>query len=628
MSSFDDFLTSTSTAVKAPTKTGGFDDYLNGGKGTPVIASPSASVSDKVMPTAAPIKNPPSKSPFNPNTPGNAEFNTQLNQRSQGSVKSFFSGLLNTFSAQNIKQTASNPLELTKPAPLEFKVGAGLDTKGQQNAKAQIIKEQQLGAQPVPQSPTNMDLGQEAKNLARLPLRAVAETTMSLLSKQNSTGGYTEPNQQETVTQSPFVRFLLGDETLKPLGQQAVEIEQQLKDSGFGKASTPLAILGVAGNTALALQPLTGGLNSLAEDALKSLAKDASTNDITITTQDIQQIIKGQKVEATKFAAVKQAIIEHPDLVPKDLNAPFAHEQLSPESKPFAHETLNAPFAHEPSVEPKTASEPTITPKTSVISYIDKNGEKVYTKLSPQELTLAQDEVKNIPIAKGGSQIHLDAVTPQQQVTGREISRAEFTAGHPQAQEVFNNIKPIETVVSKPTVEGETPSKIATSIEQKAVEQKLTQGFEGVAGYDKITIKDQAERATKLMSDPEKAMSVVRGESPLPDGLKGTALITAAEEHIARTGDVRMAYELANSPLVSETSAAAQELRLAAEREPDSLTAKLQEIKKAREEVATKKVGSIKKATSKITDDIRGEIKKVSAKPKDWASFIDQLKCT
>ena len=82
--------------------------------------------------------------------------------------------------------------------------------------------------------------------------------------------------------------------------------------------------------------------------------------------------------------------------------------------------------------------------------------------------------------------------------------------------------------------EAKTPSKIATSIEQKAIEQKLTQGFDGIAGYDKITIKDQAEKAAKVMENPDEALNIIRGDKPLPDGLRGTALITAAEEYIRK----------------------------------------------------------------------------------------------
>ena len=83
-----------------------------------------------------------------------------------------------------------------------------------------------------------------------------------------------------------------------------------------------------------------------------------------------------------------------------------------------------------------------------------------------------------------------------------------------------------------------------------------------------------------MLLNIEKSRAIIRGEIELPKGLKGTSAIIAMEEYLKKNPNAEMAYELANSPLVSETSAAAQELRIAAEREPDSFTAKIQELKR------------------------------------------------
>lgn len=171
-------------------------------------------------------------------------------------------------------------------------------------------------------------------------------------------------------------------------------------------------------------------------------------------------------------------------------------------------------------------------------------------------------------------------------------------------------------------------SKIGQSIEAKAVEAKLTNGFAGTAGYDKITIADQAEKATNLVNgDIDAARAVIRGDKPLPDGLRGTALITAMEDYIKKNPDADMAYELANSPLVSATSEAAQELRLAAERTPDSATAKLQELRQAQEKQAGgKKQIAARKAAVK---EALPEANKVLL-PKEelsWDRFLEAIKC-
>lgn len=174
---------------------------------------------------------------------------------------------------------------------------------------------------------------------------------------------------------------------------------------------------------------------------------------------------------------------------------------------------------------------------------------------------------------------------------------------------------------------GDTPSKIAKSIESKSIEQGLTKGYGNLAGYDKITIKDQAEKAAQLFTDTNKALRVIKGEDPLPDGLRGTSVITAAEEHIKKTGDAKMAYELANSPLASETSAAAQELRLAAEREPDGIVANLKRIRETRESFIKKKYGSVSKAKAKVKAVIKNEVRKTTPKIQDWGDFIESIKC-
>lgn len=183
-------------------------------------------------------------------------------------------------------------------------------------------------------------------------------------------------------------------------------------------------------------------------------------------------------------------------------------------------------------------------------------------------------------------------------------------------------VKPIKKV--EPV--KKTPSKIALSIEQKAIEQGLTDKFADLAGFERINIKDQARRASELMKDEEKTLNVIRGIEPLPKGLKGTALIVAMEERIKKTGDAKLALELANSPLVAETSVAAQELRLAAEREPDSLTAKLIDLRETRKKAVEKKRKKTEKqAVKEETAKIDKQVKKVDKSA--WSKFLQEIEC-
>jgi hypothetical protein len=192
------------------------------------------------------------------------------------------------------------------------------------------------------------------------------------------------------------------------------------------------------------------------------------------------------------------------------------------------------------------------------------------------------------------------------------------------------NIPKSEVVT--PKVENPTgTSKVATSIETKSVEKGLTEGFGELAGYDKITIKDQAQRAADLMSkDIEMAKQMVRGEIPMEKGLRAEMLIKAMEDFAQAKGDVKLSMDIAKSPLVSETSAHAQAMRILAERNPDSVVAKLREVKQAREASAVKKAGknkTIDKVKNEEVKKIQAEIKKKAPTKQAWADFVESIKC-
>jgi hypothetical protein len=193
-------------------------------------------------------------------------------------------------------------------------------------------------------------------------------------------------------------------------------------------------------------------------------------------------------------------------------------------------------------------------------------------------------------------------------------------------KEIKSEVKPEVSTIQKTEIPEGKPSKIAKSIEAKAIEDKLTKGFSDLAEYDPITIKDQAKRATDLVnSDINLAREIIRGDKPLPEGLRGTALIIAMEEYIKKAKDPDVAYELANSPLVSKTSYAAQELRLAAERIPDSATAKIQEIKKAREA----KISEIEKKKTNLKRSLKEEMNKINLSKEElsWNRFLEKITC-
>lgn len=163
-------------------------------------------------------------------------------------------------------------------------------------------------------------------------------------------------------------------------------------------------------------------------------------------------------------------------------------------------------------------------------------------------------------------------------------------------------------------------SKVAVSIEQK-----VKGAFDNVAGYEQINVKDQAKRASELItSDIDRVRRIVSGELPLPDGLRAGMLIKGVEEYALATDDIDLLRSLAVSPLVAETSVHAQELRLLAERDENSVLSRVQDLASARAKVVEKRYGTIEKAVKQEVEKIKKEVK---VSKYDWNSFINSIEC-
>ena len=251
----------------------------------------------------------------------------------------------------------------------------------------------------------------------------------------------------------------------------------------------------------------------------------------------------------------------------------------------------------------------TNAPKTFVKNIIDRT----YSQMDTITKSVSFDNVIN--------QAKSD---PEIKQTIEEIKKGTAT-------EQPSAVAPVAEKATTVPVTGEGKvSKIAASIEAKSIEQGLTKGYGHLAEYTPIVIKEQAQKATDLINNNiDEARKIIRGETPLPEGLRGTALITAMEEHIKKTADGELASELASSPLISGTSAAAQELRLAAERDPESPVKAIEDINKLLEETAQKRYPKqiFNKAKENVISGIKNEIKKANTS-QSWQAFIESIRCT
>ena len=184
-----------------------------------------------------------------------------------------------------------------------------------------------------------------------------------------------------------------------------------------------------------------------------------------------------------------------------------------------------------------------------------------------------------------------------------------------------------ETLLQTPDIKT---SKLAQGVEARAIQNKLTDSFEGLPEYAKVNIADQARAASNLVGvNREQAINIAMGHELPPEGILPESIFVAVENHAIKTGDVALLRDLATSSnLTTEATGMGQRLRMLAERDPNSAVSAIKKVMKIKEDAASKKYGDIEKVKTKIKTEIKNEVKKSAPKVKDWAGFLDELKCT
>jgi len=184
----------------------------------------------------------------------------------------------------------------------------------------------------------------------------------------------------------------------------------------------------------------------------------------------------------------------------------------------------------------------------------------------------------------------------------------------------------------KPEPKKKKVGKVAKSIEAKAKEKGIAADFKNIRGYEPVVIKEQMKLIQELMdTDIESAKQMAIGEKPLPNEIKGAMLIKMMEDYAMEKGDGELILGLANSPILDEISTAGQQLRLIAERVPDSATVRIAEIKKEREKAVEKKMnkksateikGKMKETLDKKLNSSKKKISKAS-----WENLLLDIAC-
>lgn len=222
-----------------------------------------------------------------------------------------------------------------------------------------------------------------------------------------------------------------------------------------------------------------------------------------------------------------------------------------------------------------------------------------------------------------------DTISQQKKTTPKSISQHLDGLINVDSTKVPSDIPSVDlTNSAEKTISAEKgKSLVGKRIEKNAIEKGFSQAFSDTAGYDKITIRDQAERAANLINtDFERAKRIVMGQEGLPEGLKERSIIEAMKTYVDKTGDAKLALELANSPLTTGTSVHAQELRLGVGTNPDSAVSIIQKVKDLKTKIFERKGFN----TDKIVEEIKRKIKeqpKEKATKETWASFVDSITC-
>lgn len=166
-------------------------------------------------------------------------------------------------------------------------------------------------------------------------------------------------------------------------------------------------------------------------------------------------------------------------------------------------------------------------------------------------------------------------------------------------------IKP-ETELKPPG--GEAPereiSRLAERAEQDAIAAKLTEGFEGLPEYDVMSMKDQAERAQKIMdADYDSAKRMAMGEEKPPEGVREATMYEAVKFRAIVEKDVDTLHKLATeSTIPSKLTEYGQAIKAADSRLMDDPIKVAQEIAEARAEKAKRTGKDAKEYADKIEE--------------------------
>lgn len=212
------------------------------------------------------------------------------------------------------------------------------------------------------------------------------------------------------------------------------------------------------------------------------------------------------------------------------------------------------------------------------------------------------------------------------------IPSLERSEPSPLADEGISSVNKEPTVV-KPSEKEPQVSKIAKSIEQKAIDAGYTKGYgDELAKVEGTTREEQKQIFSDTLDSKgiEGVKDIIRGKAPLPDKAKPGGFIAGVEAYMKVHPEEGkdLAYELMKSPVTAATGSEASGLSISGMREKDSVTARLQQLQKD----LVEKAGGAKKVASARKDVIskaRTAMKATNLTKEEasWDRFLDGITC-
>lgn len=185
-------------------------------------------------------------------------------------------------------------------------------------------------------------------------------------------------------------------------------------------------------------------------------------------------------------------------------------------------------------------------------------------------------------------------------------------------EEEASELKQLKESITLPVeaIEGTGETKIrglSANVQSEAVRKGLEQGFGDLPEYKQLNMKDQAQKASELLSqDFDRAKRIALGEEKAPEGILPESIFVAVENKATEENDYYTLMELATqSKLTTEATTMGQRIRTLAERNAESAIGAMKSIMKSREEAIERRGGSepseeqkleIERLKQKLTD--------------------------